>query len=239
MKMDASVFSDLEALSRAALTGLLEIMHDAVTARGRFAIALAGGNTPSKLYRMWAEPQASAATPWERVHLFWGDERYVPAEDPLSNYRMARETLISQVPIPAANVHAVPTNLSPAEKAAEAYERELKTFFPGAPEFDLQLLGLGPEGHTLSLFPGSPVLEEKQRWVAAVEVPAKPPQRITFTPVVANQALHTFFLVAGKDKREIVGALRRDPEGGASQYPAARIRPAGGVKWFFDQAAIS
>ncbi len=129
MKMDASVFPDIEALSRAALASLLEIVRDAVSARGRFAIALAGGNTPAKLYGLWAGPEAAAATPWDRVHLFWGDERYVPADDSLSNYRMARETLISKVPIPPANVHPVPTNLSPAENAAEAYERELRTFF--------------------------------------------------------------------------------------------------------------
>ena len=238
MKMDASVFPDIEALSRAAFAELTQIMRDAVRERGRFAIALAGGNTPAKLYRLWADPQTAAQTPWEQVHLFWGDERYVPPDDPLSNYRMARETLISQVPIPAANVHPVPTTLHPAEKAAEAYEAELRKFFGGsAPAFDLQLLGLGPEGHTLSLFPGSPALEEKQRWVAAVEVAAKPPQRVTMTLVVANQARHTFFLVAGKDKREIVAALKSEPDGQASQYPAAQIRPPGGVRWFFDQAA--
>jgi len=237
MKMDAAVFPDIDALNRAALASLLDILHEAVRLRGRFAIALAGGNTPAKLYRLWAGPEAAAVTPWDRVHLFWGDERYVPADDSLSNYRMARETLISQVHIPAANVHAVPTELFPAEKAAEAYELELRKFFQDAPIFDLQLLGLGPEGHTLSLFPGSRVLEERQRWVAAVEVAAKPPRRITMTPVVANQARHTFFLVAGKDKREIVAALRAEPETKQSQYPAARIQPAGGVQWFLDQAA--
>jgi 6-phosphogluconolactonase len=242
MKMDASVFPDLDALSRAALGELLDILRDAVRDRGRFAIALAGGNTPARLYRLWAEPQTADGIPWDRVHFFYGDERYVPPDDPLSNYRMTRETLISQVPIPAANVHPVPTTLRPAEKAAEAYEAELRKFFAdsstsGTPIFDLQLLGLGTEGHTLSLFPGSPVLEETQRWVAAVEVAAEPPQRITLTPVVANQARHTFFLVAGKDKREIVEALKSEPEGQPSQYPAARIQPAGGVLWFFDQAA--
>jgi 6-phosphogluconolactonase len=159
---------------------------------------------------------------------------------------MTRETLISHVPIPAANVHPVPTTLHPPEKAADAYEAELREFFgnlnasgstSGAPVFDLQLLGLGTEGHTLSLFPGSPVLEEKQRWVAAVEVAAKPPRRVTLTPVVANQARHTFFLVAGKDKREIVAALKNEPDAQTSSYPAARIRPTGGVRWFFDRAA--
>jgi 6-phosphogluconolactonase len=237
MKMDARVFPDLDALSRAALGELLVILRDAVRDRGRFAVALAGGNTPARLYRLWAGPRTAAGIPWDRVHFFYGDERYVPPDDPLSNYRMTRETLISQVPIPAANVHPVPTTLRPAEKAAEAYEAELRKFFAETPAFDLLLLGLGTEGHTLSLFPGSPVLEETQRWVAAVEVAAKPPQRVTLTPVVANQARHTFFLVAGEDKREIVEALKHEPEGRPSRYPAARIQPAGGVLWFLDQAA--
>ncbi len=148
-------------------------------------------------------------TPWERVHLFWGDERYVPHDDPASNYRMARESLIAHVPIPAENVHPMPTDLPQPEKAAEAYEAELRRFFgTGAPGFDLQLLGLGVEGHTASLFPGSPALEEKERWVAAVVAPAKPPQRLTLTLPVLNQGRNTLFLVTGADKRPIVAALR-------------------------------
>jgi len=124
------------------------------------------------------------------------------------------------------------------EKAAEAYEADLRGFFGGnAPAFDLQLLGLGVEGHTASLFPGSPALEEKQRWVLPVEAPAKPPIRLTLTPVVLNEARNAFFLVAGTDKREILAALRNEPESKASQYPAARIRPVGRTLWLLDQAA--
>ena len=237
MKLDTRVLPDLEALSRAVLDETLRIVQDAVKQRGRFAIALAGGHTPAKMYTMWAE-KYSAQTPWDKVHLFWGDERYVPHDDLLSNFRMTRETLISHVPIPAANVHGVPTNIAPPEKAAEAYEADLKKFFGSAPpEFDVQLLGLGVEGHTASLFPGSPALEEKQRWVMPVVAPAEPPQRLTFTPVVLNRGRNTFFLVAGANKCEIMAALRKESDSKPSEYPAGRIRPSGRAIWFLDQAA--
>ena len=237
MKMDERILPNLDALSRAVLEESLRIVREAVAQRGRCTIALSGGHTPAKMYDLWAR-EYSAKTPWDRVHLFWGDERYVPQGDPLSNYRMARESLISRVPIPAANVHPVPTEISPPASAAEAYEAELRKFFgSAAPAIDLQLQGLGVEGHTASLFPGSPVLEERQRWVAAVEVDATPKRRITFTPVVLNSGLNTFFLVAGKDKREILAALQGENQPKTSQYPAARLHPAGPVIWFLDNAA--
>jgi len=236
MKLDTRVFPELEALSRGLLDETLAILKDAVARRGRFAIALAGGHTPAKMYAMWAE-KYSAQTPWDKVHLFWGDERYVPQDDLLSNCRMTRETLISHIPIPAANVHAVPTHLAPPEKAAEAYEADLRKFFGATPEFDMQLLGLGIEGHTASLFPGASALDEKQRWVVPVTAPAEPPRRLTFTPVVLNRGRNTFFLVSGANKREIMAALRGEPENKPSQYPAGRIRPSGRLLWFLDQPA--
>jgi 6-phosphogluconolactonase len=241
--MDTRVFADMDALSRAALEELFGVMGEAVRERGRFLIALSGGHTPEKLYRCWADSeQNSARTSWEKVHLFWSDERYVPKDDPLSNYRMTRAALISHVPIPPANVHRVPgpEDCTTAEAAADAYESELRKFFGSAsPRFDLQLLGLGVEGHTASLFPHSPALEEEKRWVRAVQAPAKPPERLTFTPVVLNQGQNTFFLVSGLEKRDVIRALRTEPESASSPYPAARIRPAGGVVWFLDSAAAS
>ena len=239
MKLDARVLPDLVSLSRAVLEETFPIIQEAVSKRGRFAIALSGGHTPGKMYSLWAQTeQYRNKTPWDRVHLFWSDERFVPADDPRSNYRMARETLISQVPIPAENVHPMPTNLSSPEECARAYETELLKFFGSEPPaFDVQLLGIGDEGHTASLFPGSPELGEKVRWVAAVRVAAEPPQRITLTPVVLNQGRNTFFLVAGEGKRAILSAIRDEPASQPSQYPAARIHPAREPVWFLDQAA--
>lgn len=239
MPMDSRVYADIDALSRAAMDELVRITQDAIVQRGRFAIALSGGHTPAKMYSLWASDEKyRSPTPWDRVHLFWGDERYVPADDPLSNYRMTKETLLSKVPIPASNVHPVPTNISPQAESAAEYDAELRKFFGSArPAFDLQLLGLGVEGHTASLFPGSSALEEKKAWVVAVRAPAEPPLRITFTPVVLNCARNTFFLVSGENKREIIAALRNEPASQPSPYPAGRIRPSGRVVWFLDQAA--
>jgi 6-phosphogluconolactonase len=241
MKMDTRVFPDIDGLSRAALEELLRIMGEAVRERGRFLIALSGGHTPERLYRAWADrEEKSERSAWEKVHLFWSDERYVSKDDPLSNYRMTHAALIARVPIPPGNVHRMPgpEDFAPADAAAEAYESELRKFFASAPPvFDLQLLGLGGEGHTASLFPGSPALEERQRWVLAVQAPAKPPERLTFTPAVLDQGRNTLFLVSGADKRDIIRALHTEPESRPSQYPAARIRPAAGVLWFLDSAA--
>jgi len=239
MQMDTRIFPDLESLSRGAMDELMRILHHAVAQRGRFAIALSGGHTPAKMYSLWAqEEKYRAQTPWDRVHLFWGDERYVPPDDPLSNYRMTRETLLAHVPIPSANIHPMPTNLSPPEQAAKDYEAKMCKFFDAeAPEFDLQLQGLGIEGHTASLFPGSPALLERTAWVAAVKAPADPPLRLTLTPVVLNLGRNTIFLVAGENKRQILAALRAEPATGPGRYPASQIRPAGPVLWFLDQAA--
>jgi 6-phosphogluconolactonase len=238
MKLDTRVFPDIASLSHAALEEIMRILPQAVAKRGRFSIALAGGHTPAKLYALWAE-KYKTVTPWDQVHLFFGDERFVPEDDLLSNYRMARETLIDEVPIPAQNVHPMLTDFPSAEKAAEAYEVDLRKFFAddAPPALDVQLLGLGIEGHTASLFPNSPALLENQKWVEAVTAPAEPPQRLTLTPVVLNQGHNTFFLVAGGDKRDILSALRNEPENQPSKFPAGQIRPSGRVVWYLDQAA--
>ena len=237
MKLDARVYPDLEALSRGALEHVLAALRDAVAARGRFAIALSGGHTPAKMYSLWADEYAKL-TPWDRVHVFWGDERYVPHDDLLSNYRMARETLLSRVPFPPGNIHPFATNLPQPEQVAEACETDLRKFFgTQPPEFDVQLLGLGGEGHTASLFPNSPALEEKKKWVMAVHAPVVPSDRLTFTPVVLNRGRNTYFLVAGQDKKEILTKIENEPDTRASEYPAGRLRPSGKELWFLDQAA--
>jgi len=237
MKMDIRVFPDLPALNGAVLKEIDRLIAEGVAQRGRFAIALSGGHTPEALYTLWAQRDRTL-TPWDKVHLFWGDERYVHADDPLSNYRMTRETLISRVPIPTENVHPFRTELPSPEATAADYESTLRGFFGNAaPQFDLQLQGIGEEGHTASIFPGSPALDEKQRWVMPVIAPANPPQRITLTPVVLNQGRNTYFLVAGASKKEIVQKLRSEPEGKPSEYPARRLQPVGGAIWYLDQAA--
>jgi 6-phosphogluconolactonase len=240
MKLDTRIFPNIDALSRAALEQLLSDLREGMQQRGRGAIALSGGHTPEKMYALWgATEKYRNETDWNRVHLFWGDERYVPQDDPLSNYRMTSEALLAHVPIPAANVHAAPTNLPTPEKAAEVYDQDLRKFFgSAAPAFDVTLLGLGPEGHTASLFPDSAALEEKSRWVVPVQVAAVPPNRLTFTLPVLNSSRNTYFLVAGENKRPILSALRAEPETRPSAYPAGRIRPTDGrVLWFLDQAA--
>jgi 6-phosphogluconolactonase len=237
MDMDARVFPDLDALSRGILDELLRVVREAISQRGRFAIALSGGKTPAELYKLWAA--APGGTDWKKVHLFWGDERYVAESDELSNFRMTRETGLLDV-VPAENVHPMrgPEYFPSPEAAAEAYEAELRSFFgAAAPAFDVQLLGLGVEGHVASLFPDSSALAERRRWVVPVQAPAKPPQRLTLTPVVLNRGRHTFFLVAGANKHEIVAALRAEPDGKPSQYPAGQIRPEGRSVWFLDRLA--
>ncbi len=242
MIRDARVSATPEQLFRAVAEDSLTLAQQAVAARARFSISLAGGSTPAALYALWASDYRQRL-PWDRTFVFFGDERYVPANDPASNYQMARETLLDHVAIPPGQIFPMPTDYAKPEDAARGYEQTLRGFFGSqAPLLDLLLLGLGPEGHTASLFPDSPVLQERERWVAAPLVPAKPSQRLTLTLPLLNQARAAFFLVAGAAKREIVQAIRKEPDSGPdsvpSRYPAARIRPASGhLVWYLDQAA--
>lgn len=237
LSVNAQVLDDLEALSRAAAQASRELVLGAIAARGRCAIALAGGHTPARTYSLWA---GDFPLPWPQTHFFWGDERYVPPDDPHSNFRIFREALLDRVPVPAENVHPMPTCLPQPEDAAFAYEHTLRQFFAsGPPAFDLILLGLGDEGHTASLFPGSPALMEKDRWVVAVDVPAKPHRRLTLTFPVLNCAHQVFFLASGAEKREVIASLAREPELAARRYPAARVQPQGRVVWFLDRAAAA
>jgi len=232
---EVRVFANDALMMHAIAEESLRIAQDAVTRRGRCAICLSGGSTPKALNELWARDYSSRM-PWNQIHLFWGDERYVPANDAHSNYRMTRETLIERVAIPAQNVHPMTTNHSQADEAAREYEAELRRFFGAQPEFDIFFLGVGMEGHCASLFPGSPALNETQRWVVSAKVPAEPPLRLTLTYPVINRAREVFFLAAGKGKREIFEVIRRDSGGPGSAYPAARV-DARRVIWFVDQAA--
>jgi 6-phosphogluconolactonase len=229
----------LASLGAQAAQACAEHLRAAAGAAGRATVALSGGQTPRRLYEALAAHHA-ADVPWARVHLFWGDERYVPHNDPLSNYRLARESLLARIPIPDANVHAVPTGAADPAEAAGAYEALLRRYFPGVwPRFDLILLGMGPDGHTASLFPGTPVLQEDRRWVREVRAPVAPPVRLTLTLPVLNRAAVVFFLVTGADKAETLRRVWTDASDPPA-YPAAAVRPQEGrVVWWVDPPAAA
>ena len=202
-----------------------------------FRMALSGGSTPRDLYSTLASERFFGVVDWDRVEFFWSDERFVPATSPDNNYRMAHDLLLSKIRVPAQNIHPVPTDGTP-DDAATRYERELKSVYQfesldqSEPLFDLVLLGLGEDGHTASLLPGSSVLEEKTHWVAAV-THGRPEPRITLTyPAIASSRA-VAFLVTGAGKASTVAAVRA----GDSALPAARVLSQGEVIWFLDSAA--
>jgi 6-phosphogluconolactonase len=209
----------------------------ALAANGPFRVSLSGGSTPKALYGLLASDEIRGRFPWRLVSWYWGDERFVPHDHPESNYRMAREAMLAKAPVPAENVHPVPADGTP-EDAAQRYERVLQEAYgaaaldPARPLFDVTLLGLGPDGHTASLLPGDPVLEERKRWVAVV-AHGRPEVRITMTYPVIESSRCVAFLVAGREKAPILRAIRA----GDSQVPAARVRPIGELFWFVDSAA--
>lgn len=236
MNWQTSVSEDRESLSRAVAAEFGKTAASAIEARGRFDLALAGGRTPRRLYEILSSEYREQID-WSRTHLFWGDERYVAQDDALSNYRMVQQALIVPLGIPESNVHPMPTYFADPDEAAHAYENTLRGHFGEAPAFDLVLLGIGPEGHTASLFPGSPALEEMERWVMSLHVAAKPPLRMTLTLSAINAARNVFFLVSGEDKREIVQKLLNLPPEETDGYPAARVHPRERVLLFLDRAA--
>lgn len=223
---------DAEALARRAAAHLAA--RAAASAGGRFSLALAGGSTPRRTYQLLAEPPHRQAVPWDRVEVFFGDERCVPPDDPGSNHRMAREALLGRVPIPASRIHRIRGEDPDPEAEAARYQEELRAVLGPAARLDLVLLGMGSDGHVASLFPGDQALEERSRLVRAVVAPAPPPRRITLTLPALEAAAEVAFLVAGADKAERVAdvLLGRDPA-----LPAARVRPAGGALWLLDAAA--
>lgn len=234
---EARVFPDLEALSQAAAEESAHEAIEAAQARGRCLVALSGGHTPSRMYELWAADYREKI-PWAKMHFFWGDERFVAADEPKSNYRMARLSLLDRVPVPAENIHPVPTREASADEAAQAYEKTLRGFFGDAgPTFDILFLGMGGEGHTASLFPNSPALAEQKRWAVGVRAPAEPPVRVSLTFPVLRRARLTYFLVAGADKRPIIEVLKNDPNRAARELPVAMLRPEGEAIWFLDRTA--
>lgn len=220
-----SVFPDRPSLMDAAARRVTAIAEAALARRGRFTWALAGGSTPRELYRRLAPP--AAGPDWARVHFFWGDERCVAPEAQASNYRMARQAFLDALAPPADHVHRMAGEDEPAAAAA-AYERGLRDFFgAGAPPvFDLVLLGMGPDGHTASLFPGTAALDERERWVVANRAPDGS-LRLTLTFPVLNAAAQVLVLVAGREKAQ---RLRQAVQAGVADppLPVQRLRPASG-----------
>ena len=233
----ARIFANLDALSRAVVEDSVRAANEAVGARGRCLIALSGGRTPEKAYELWST-EFRDKMPWARTHFFWGDERFVAADNPKSNYRMTRESLFRHIPTPPENIHPIDTNFPTADESARAHEKVLRGFFAETgPSFDVMFLGVGDEGHTASLFPDSPALHEEKRWVVGVTAPVEPPVRVSLTFPILRRARATYFLLAGAAKQGIVATLRRDASAGTEKLPVEMLRPEGEVIWFLDRAA--
>jgi 6-phosphogluconolactonase len=238
-------FGDPEAMAKAGASLVASEAAEAVRERGVFTLALSGGSTPRRMFELLA---GRGGLDWGRVQVFWVDERCVGPDDAASNYRLARETLLDRVSIPAGNVHRMPGETSPCAAAADGYEQELRRVFAelgaqdgaepgpgdGVPAFDLIHLGMGGDGHTASLFPGSPLLGEERRLVAAVEAAGSPPvERLTLTLPVLNAARAVLFLVSDTGKGGVLDRVLRPAELGGpdTSLPAALVRPAGTLVW--------
>ncbi len=233
-------YSGPEALAQAAADRIVALAASAIAKHGQFSIALSGGSTPRRLFKLLATPAWFTRIDWARVFVFWGDERCVPPDHPDSNFRMAREALLDHVPLPQENIYRIEGEREPA-LAAQRYEERLKNFFGSVefPRFDLMLQGLGVDGHTASLFPGTTALEETTRWVVANYVPTFETWRITVTAPVINAAANVIVLVAGESKAAALHAVLHGPYQPGT-YPAQLIRPHDGkCVWMVDEAAAT
>lgn len=234
MSKHVEVLPDLTALIDRSLALVVETLRSAIAERGKATIALSGGSTPKPLYAALAQQDL----PWEQVHVFWGDERYVPPDHPDSNEGMARSVWLDRVAIPADNIHPMPTQAADPQEAADQHDQELQQFFQTAPGtfpcFDVILLGMGDDGHTASLFPHTAALKVNDRLVTVGNKDGQP--RLTFTVPLINQARCVLFVVAGVNKQPALAAIFA-PEADAAHYPARLIQPQGELWWLLDQAA--
>jgi len=240
MKPEIRIFKDVEALSRAAADLFVRQAAESVAARDRFLVALNGGSTPIRLFQLLSA-DFRADVDWRRVHVFWGDERCVPPDDPGSSYGQAREILLRHVPIPDLNIHRIQGELGPAE-ASKDYSLLLKGFAVPLlewPRFDLVYLGMGEDGHTASLFPGSPLDVSEPTMPVTAHYQDRPANRVTLTPVVFNSARMIAFMATGEKKAKTLAEVlsgRYNPE----RYPAQRIDPGKGrMIWLVDEDAAS
>jgi 6-phosphogluconolactonase len=241
-----TIARDAEDLAARAAGRFLEVAGEAIRRDGRFTAALAGGSTPEKLYTLVAQPENAGRVEWRQSALFLGDERFVPLDDPRSNYALIRRTLLAEATVPADQVFPVPVHLATADEAAAAYGETLAAVFGVAdrrlpPRFDLILLGLGDDGHTASLFPHAPSLAVSDRWVVSSPPGTLPPpvDRITLTYPVLNAARRVIFLVSGEKKAAVLQELL-EGQPRPETRPAAGVRPVDGtVEWLVDEAAAS
>jgi 6-phosphogluconolactonase len=233
--MGVQVFDNPEAVAQAAADRFVQASTEAIAARGRFDVALSGGTTPKRVYQLLASKDYRNKVDWGRVHIFFGDERCVPMDHPDSNYRMVREALLSQVPIPNENIFPIQGDGDP-KLNAQKYEQQLRKLFKDSdwPRFDLVFLGLGEDAHTASLFPGTSALHEDKAWVVANWVEKLNTWRITLTVPAINHAARILFLVTGSSKAKPLSAVIN----GSGNSPAQLINPSNGsLEWLIDKAA--
>jgi 6-phosphogluconolactonase len=236
--MELHVYKDGEALSQAAAKWIALRIGATLASQGRFTIALSGGSTPKRLHQILAQAPYKEQIDWSKLHIFWGDERAVPFEDSRNNAKMAYDTLLNFVPVPPAQIHVMRTDIDP-EASAAAYEKILHQYFDNTPfSFDLVLLGMGDDGHTLSLFPGMEIVHEAKAWAKAFYLPAQSMSRITLTKTIVNKSAAVAFLTAGTAKAH---ALKEVLKGAYNPdlYPSQEIKPSGELHWFVDEAATA
>jgi len=236
--MELHRYKDGEALSQAAAKWIAARIGATLQKAGRFTIALSGGSTPKRLHQILAQSPYKEQIDWSKLHVFWGDERAVPFEDDRNNAKMAYDTLLNFVPVPAAQIHVMRTDISPEESASE-YEKLLHQYFDKTPfSFDLVLLGMGDDGHTLSLFPGMPIVHEEKAWAKSFWLPAQDMSRITITKTIANKSAAVAFLTAGAAKAHALGEVLEGAYN-PDKYPSQEIKPTGELHWFVDEAAAA
>lgn len=233
------IYEDAEALSRAAAQLFAERAMASVAGHGRFVVLLAGGSTPRRAYQLLAQAPLASLVPWPDCHFFWGDERCLPSGHELRNETMVRQVLLDHLPAPPSQIHPIRYHQEP-EQAASDYETELRRFFAGQqPRFDLILLGLGDDGHTASLLPGSAALHEQVQWTAVTRRPEEPFSRVTLTAPLLNRGASTVFLVGGRGKAAVLHSLL-NATNVAPSLPAQLIRPQQGeLLWLVDREAAS
>jgi len=237
--VELHTFKDAEALSEAVAKWIADTIAETLRQHPRFSIALSGGSTPERLHKLLAASPYKEQIDWGKLHIFWGDERAVPFEDSRNNAKMAFDTLLDHVPVPAEQIHVMRTDIAPEQSAIE-YEKILHRYFgETGPSFDLVLLGMGDDGHTLSLFPGTAVVHEEKAWVTSFFLKAQDMYRITLTRPIVNRAARIAFLTTGTKKTHALKEVLKG-EYNPDLYPSQTIMPqAGELHWFVDEAAAA